>query len=226
MRRPLRQIHPDNAHLEEADVVTEARAERMREVAAARQRGLMVLMEDVYNPFNLAAIARTCDAFGVQSLGFMCQSREAFDPREAGALASRSAAKWIDYTLYEGGTEAVLTQLKAQGCHVVATVAAPDAVPLPVANLRHERLLLLIGNERHGLSAAAEALADTRVVIPMAGMVQSLNVSVAAALALYEIVRQRGMHYLYTPAEAEALVQRWLAREAEAKHSAKRGKDR
>ncbi len=224
MRRPIRQIHPDNAHLEVDDAVTEARAERMRQVAAARQRGLTVLMEDVYNPFNLAAIARTCDAFGVQSLGFMCQSREAFDPREAGALASRSAAKWIDYTLYEGGTEAVLAQFKARGYHVMALVAAPGAVPLSMADLTHERLLLMIGNERHGLSATAEALADTRAVIPMAGMVQSLNVSVAAALALYEVVRQRGARYLYTPDEAEALVQRWLSREAEAKHSAKRGK--
>jgi tRNA (guanosine-2'-O-)-methyltransferase len=222
MRQPHRRIHPDNDHLEEADCVTDARADRMRQVAAARQRGLVVLMEDVYNPFNLAAIARTCDALGVQSLGFMCQSRDAFNPQEVGALASRSAAKWIDYTLYEGGTQAVLTRFKSAGYHIVATTTAPDAVPLAAADLTHAQLLLLVGHERHGLSAAAEALADTRVVIPMVGMVQSLNVSVAAALVLYEIVRQRGVRCRYTPEEAEALVQRWLAREAQTKHRSKR----
>ena len=222
MRQPHRRIHPDNDHLEEADCVTDARAERMRQVAAARQRGLVMLMEDVYNPFNLAAIARTCDALGVQSLGFMCQSRDVFNPQEAGALASRSAAKWIDYTLYEGGTQAVLTRFKSEGYHVVAAVPAPDAVPLTSADLTQERLLLLVGHERRGLSAEAKALADTRVVIPMVGMVQSLNVSVATALVLYEIVRQRGARHRYTPQEAEALVQRWMTREAQTKHRPKR----
>lgn len=193
--------------------MTDTRAERLAAVARQRQRGLMVLMEDVYNPFNLAAIARTCDAFGVQSLGFMCQSRDQFDPREAGALASRSAARWIDYHLYEGGTAAVLGALRAQGWHLVATDAAPDALPLPAAPLAHEKTVVLVGNEQHGLSQAALALADTRVVIPMSGMVQSLNVSVAAALVLYEVVQQRARRgdLMYTPEESEALVRRWRA---------------
>jgi tRNA (guanosine-2'-O-)-methyltransferase len=213
MPRRLRQIHPDNAHLEMTDAMTDARAERLAAVARQRQRGLMVLMEDVYNPFNLAAIARTCDAFGVQSLGFMCQSRERFDPREAGALASRSAARWVDYRLYVGGTVAVLGALRAEGWRLVATDAAPDALPLPAAPLAHEKTVLLVGNEQRGLSHEALALADIRVVIPMTGMVQSLNVSVAAALVLYEIVQQRARRggFVYTPEESEALLRRWRA---------------
>ena len=217
MSSQLKQHHPDNHHLELADEQVDARFERMLQVASQRQRGLQVLMEDVYNPFNLAAIARTCDAFGVQELGFMCQEREAFNPREAGEIASRSAAKWLDYTLYEGGTNEVLSQFKRDGWHLVATSADREAMPLSQTNLHHEKLLLLVGNERKGLSETALSLADTKVVIPMVGMVQSLNVSVATALVLYEIVRQRGDSLHYTNSEAQALAERWQEKDREGK---------
>lgn len=216
MKRQKSVLHPELAWLEGMSGVTDARAERILSVAQQRQRGLMVLMEDVYNPFNLAAITRTCDAFGVQQLGYMCQTSAAFNP-EIGALASRSASQWVDTTLYESGTTATLTMLRNDGWHILATCATADAVPLAQAALTHEKLVVLVGHEQKGISAAAKTLADTQVVIPMAGMVQSLNVSVATALVLYEIIAQRGRHgnFCYTPQEAQTLAQRWLVQDSQ-----------
>lgn len=208
--------HPELAWLEGASGITDARAERILDVARQRQHGLMVLMEDLINPFNLAAIARTCDAFGVQQVGYMRQQSDYFNPHDAGALASRSASQWIDFTLYPHDTEATLNGLRTDGWHLVATCASQDALPLHEATLTHEKMVVLVGHEQKGISKKALALADTRVVIPMVGMVQSLNVSVATALVLYEIraQRARGGSTLYSEEEAQALARRWAQQDS------------
>jgi tRNA (guanosine-2'-O-)-methyltransferase len=219
MPKKLKQIHPDNAHLEQADQLTDTRLERLQAVAKQRQKGLMVLMENVYNPFNLAAIARTCDAFGVQDLAFTQDDVSAgFNPREAGEVASRSAAKWIDYHYYPQGTLQAIQDCQQDGWFVIATNASTIATPLTQTRLTHPKLLLLVGNEQKGLSPEALALADAQVQIPMVGMVQSLNVSVATAIVLYEIVRQREplkMHY--SESEAQTLTQEFLRRATQPK---------
>lgn len=219
MPRPLRLNQAENAFLAAQDAISTPRADRMWQVAAQRQRSVTLLMEDVVNPFNLAAIARTCDAFGVQRLGFMSQQHAAFDPREDGERASRSAAKWLDYTRYEQNTHAVLEAFREEGYHLIATSADANAVPLSQADLTQEKLLILVGNERSGLSEMALQQADTHVLIPMVGMVQSLNVSVATALVLYELSRQRqAAHFFYTQAQAQALMDTWIKREQVTKH--------
>ncbi len=175
-----------------AEQLTARRLRRIVQTASQRQRGLMLVMEDVHNPHNLAAIARSCDAFGVQDVAFTLENHELFDPQRTGTITSASASKWLDYRIFENGTDNALTTLKDEGWHIMATLLAPDAVPIyDIDFCQYDRLALMVGNEHAGLSPKAQTLADSFIKIPMQGMIQSFNVSVAAAIALSEIARQR-----------------------------------
>jgi len=195
---------------------TESRRQRLRQTAEGRQRGLMVLMEDVYNPHNLAAIARSCDAFGVQEISFTLENHDLFDPAQLGMVSSRSASKWLDYRIFEDGTEDCLKTLKSEGWHILATLAEEDTPSLYDVDLaQYEKLVVMVGNEHAGLSPKAAALADSGVYIPMRGLIRSFNVSVATALILAEITRQRAAspaNFSISPEEADALYADFLLR--------------
>lgn len=197
------------------ETVTPRRLAKIERTARHRQRGLMVVMEDVHNPHNLQAIARSCDAFGVQHLSVILETLERFDPTVEGRASSSSAHKWLDYTVYQD-TAAGLEAIRREGWHLLATVADPDAPALDAVDLTHERLAVLVGNEKEGLSARALEAADTHVTIPMFGMIESFNVSVATALLLYEITRQRrasGRDHRISAPEANALLLDFLTRQ-------------
>lgn len=185
------------------------RFEKIERTARSRQAGLMVIMEDVYNPYNLGAIARSCDAFGVQDVTVIFENQDVFDPREEGLGSALSASKWLDYRLMHG-TQRSLKTLKAEGWYILATVADRDTPTLYNTDLSHPQLALLVGNEHAGVSDAALQLADSTVTIPMQGMIESFNVSVATAIMLYEITRQRRKSpHDYTLSESEALDLMW-----------------
>lgn len=179
-------------HFAEKDQLSERRLKRVVNAASHRQRGLMVIMEDVHNPHNLAAIARSCDAFGIQQIAFTMEDENLFDPKQVGKIASASASKWLDYRVFENGTRDALTTLKNEGWHIIATWVNPDAKSIHEIDFtEYDKLALLLGNEHSGISQTAIQLADSYMYIPMMGMIESFNVSVAAALSLFEITRQR-----------------------------------
>ena len=169
---------------------TEARANRLRQVAAQRQRGLTVVIEDVVDPHNLGAIARSCDAFGIQDIHVIFGPGTRFDPKAAGKNSSTATNKWLRYHLHDD-TESALEMLKRDGWQLAATALEPAATPIYEANLAQDKLALLFGNEQTGLSSTAIKLADQLVTVPMLGIAQSMNVSVTAALAMYEVTKQR-----------------------------------
>jgi len=176
----------------EKGFLSEKRLQRVIDAATHRQRDLMVIMEDVHNPHNLAAIARSCDAFGIQQVAFTMEDENLFDPIEVGKISSASASKWLDYRVFENGTRDALMTLKNEGWHIMATWVNPDAKSIHEINFtEYDKLALLLGNEHAGISKTAIELADSYMYIPMMGMTQSFNVSVAAALSLFEITRQR-----------------------------------
>ena len=193
---------------------TPERVQRFREVAEGRQQGVVVL-EDIHDPHNAEAVFRSCDAFGFQRVCLIFDQEEPFDPRRVGKLTSSSANKWLDFDIYDSA-EACLDALHEDGYEVVATVAEGDADSIFEADLTASRIAVMLGNENRGLSAEAVALADRRLTIPMAGMVRSLNLSVTAAIALYEVTRQRRRagfdQYLLPPDEQEALRRRLAER--------------
>lgn len=169
---------------------TEKRLKKLRGVAERRQSGFTVVVEDVFDPHNLGAIARSCDAFGIQEINVIFEARPAFDPKEVGKNSSTATNKWLNYRIHHS-TESALRTLKREGWQLVATVLDPAAEPIHAADLCRARIALLFGNEKTGLSPLALALADKHVTIPMLGIAQSMNVSVSAGLAIYEVTRQR-----------------------------------
>ncbi len=191
---------------------TPERSHRLDDVAARRQQGVVVL-EDIHDPHNAEAVFRSCDAFGFQRVSLIFAEDQQFDPRRVGKLASSSANKWLDFAVYSSA-RACIEELQRDGYEVVATVAAGEAEDISEARLTAPRIALMFGNEHRGLSDEAIASADRRLTIPMAGMVQSLNLSVAAALVLYEVTRQRlaaGIERYRLPPQEQAVLRWWLA---------------
>ncbi len=170
---------------------TPRRFHRVKEVLDRRQPDLTVLVEDVQTPRNLAAVLRSCDAVGVA---------EAHAVWTGGRLkisrpASGGNRKWLPVRRHRSLDEAI-DHLKGRGFWLLGAHPDPAAAPFREVDLTRPTALLL-GNEDFGLTAAARAAADQLVTIPMAGMGTSLNVSVAAALLLFEAERQRRAAGLY-----------------------------
>lgn len=184
-------------------------------VLRRRQPDLTVVAESVHKPHNLSAIIRSCDAVGIGLI-------HANDPTGGVPTFNETSAganKWVDLRLHESTVEAIF-ELRQQGMQILAAHLSEGAVDFREADYTRPTAILL-GNEVKGVSAQAAARADRHVIIPMLGMVTSLNVSVAAAVILFEAQRQRllaGMYDRPRLSERELNDQafRWLyPREAE-----------
>lgn len=169
---------------------TEQRLAKLQRVARQRQAGLTVVIEDVFDPHNLGAVARSCDAFGVQDIHVIFETQPVFDPKEVGKNSSTATNKWLTYHIHHE-TEAALRLLKSDGWQIVAMALDQAAESVYRADFCSDKVALLLGNEKTGLSQKALKLADRLVTIPMRGIAQSLNISVTAAMMLYEVTRQR-----------------------------------
>lgn len=170
---------------------TSERYKKICHVLNHRQPTLTILMDEVNKPHNLSAIIRTCDAVGIveahavppkgsQLVDFEGHTYEA---------TSGSAHKWVKIKRHANTTEAV-KNLQDNGFQVLATHLSQRSVDYREIDYTQPSCLLL-GAEKWGVSNEAADLADANIVIPMFGMVQSLNVSVAAATILFEAQRQR-----------------------------------
>ncbi len=191
--------------------MTPRRKERISWVAKCRQAGFILVLEDIHDPHNAAAMLRTCDAFGVQDVWFVFEQEKPFNPRQVGKTSSSSANRWLSFKKFASAKECV-DELKAEGYTILATALGKDAVDPYKADLAKEKIALVVGNEHRGVSEVFLQGADMLLTIPMRGFVESLNVSVAAALLVAEITRQReasgkDMH-LDTKA-AEKLAKEW-----------------
>ena len=164
---------------------------RIRQMLAMRQPDLTVCLEEVHKPHNLAAMIRTCDAVGIHEV-------HAVWPQNMRARnnAAKGSQYWVKVNRHETIEDAVGT-LRQQGMQILATHLSERAVDF--RDIDYTRpTAILFGAEKHGISPEALALADREIIIPMVGMVQSLNVSVASALILYEAQRQRQLAGRYT----------------------------
>ena len=188
---------------------TEERLQKIIETATARQFSLRIVMENIHDPHNVSAIFRTCDAVGVPKINLL-YTFESF-PRIS-KTSSSSANKWIEVEKYNE-TKKCYDDLRKQGFKVYASMLNKKAVNIYDIDLT-KKTALVFGNEKRGVSSEAEKLADETFYIPMRGMIQSLNVSVAAAVTLYEAQRQRVLKGMYkksdlTKEELEKLIDKW-----------------
>jgi tRNA (guanosine-2'-O-)-methyltransferase len=191
----------------EGFLVPERKA-RIDAVVAQRTRTLTVVMEAFCDPQNVNAVLRTCEAFGVQALHVVDGPMKAYDRNKKISL---NADKWLDVRRWTS-TRECLEALRADGFAIYATHLGPGARALAELSFAG-KVALVFGNEHRGVSDEALALADATFVIPMRGFVQSLNVSVAAAITLARAVErrevERGRHGDLDDAEAAALRERF-----------------
>ena len=165
--------------------MTLERGHRIREVLSKRQPDLTVLLERVHKPHNLSAILRSCDAVGVLEAHAVSADGRVPTFNETSA----SAEKWVPLTTH-ADTPAAFEHLRARGFQIIATHLSERAQDYREIDYTRPTCVLL-GAERSGVSDEAAESADANIIIPMRGMVQSLNVSVAAAVILFEAARQR-----------------------------------
>ncbi len=190
-------------------VMTQRRYRRVQEVLRFRQPDLTLLAEDVHKPHNLSAMLRTADAVGVDRV----HATHPTGGLPTFSATSASAERWVELVVHPS-LDAALAAVRAQGMKVYAAHFAADAVDFREVDYTVPTCVLF-GNERDGVSPAAAAAADARIVIPMLGMVPSLNVSVASALVMFEAQRQRRAAGAYgaprlTAAERDARAVAWL----------------
>ncbi len=180
---------------------TSRRKQRIRDVLSRRQPSLAVVLEDVHDPHNASAVLRSCDGVGVLDVHLVYVHEE--PPRKSFARkTSGSAAKWIRLH-YHDTIEACYSHLRAEGMTIYATALGRESRDLYSLDLTRPSALVF-GNEMRGVSEAGIAGADVAVYIPMQGMVESLNISVACAVTLYEAMRQRRVAGAYDAPAIEA----------------------
>lgn len=165
---------------------TERRIARMKQVLLNRQRDLTVVCENIHDPHNVSAIFRTCDAVGVAEVQLL-YTNQSFP--QLGKKSSASAKKWVDTVKHRQAQE-LRQYLKAQGFTIYATHVDSGARSIFDIDWTQPSAIIM-GNEHSGVSPEALDIADVTIKIPMFGMVESLNVSVATAVILYEAARQR-----------------------------------
>ena len=191
-------------------MLTKNRLNKIKNVVKSRQQGVVVL-EDIYDPHNAAAVLRTADAFGYQKVYFIFQNQKKFNPRKIGKVTSASANKWLDFEIFDS-TEKCFKKLKKQGYIITSTILDKKAKIIFKARFTSPKIALVFGNEHSGLSDEAIKLSDNHIYIPMQGFVQSLNLSVTAAICMYEMFRQRQKSpkkFLLSVMEQKKLIKAW-----------------
>lgn len=158
----------------------------MLTVLRNRQPDLTILMENIHDPHNVSAMLRSADAVGVLEVQLV-YTDEPFP--KLGKKSSASASKWVSHRKFKSIGECY-ARLHEEGFVICATRLGTQSKSIYDIDFKR-KIALVFGNEHRGVSDEAARLADENLQIPMAGMIQSLNVSVACAVTLYEAFRQR-----------------------------------
>ncbi|MDB4938597.1 MAG: tRNA ((18)-2-O)-methyltransferase [Labilithrix sp.] len=158
-------------------LVLARRAQRLRDVIGQRLQSVQVVFDAPHDPHNGAAVLRSCEAFGVQYVHVI----ERLEKFLAAPSVAKGAEKWVDLHHWSNVDE-VIAKAREGGLELVAASADGELAPHDLASI--PRLALVLGNERDGIADTLAAACTRRVRVPMRGFVESLNVSVSAAILL------------------------------------------
>lgn len=158
-------------------LVLDRRAQRLKDVIGQRLESVQVVFDAPHDPHNGAAVLRSCEAFGVQYVHVI----ERLEKFLAAPSVAKGAEKWVDLHHWSNVDE-VIGEMKEQRLELVAAAADGELAPQDLASI--PRLALVLGNERDGIADKLAAACTHRVRVPMRGFVESLNVSVSAAILL------------------------------------------
>ena len=190
--------------------MTPERKAKLESVLSKRQNDITVVLENVFDPHNISAVMRTCDAIGVQEIYVL--NTKIPRHKKWGARSSSSAAKWLTVYQFENAEEC-FTELRKKYSKILTTHLSSDAVNLYDINFTGS-IALVFGNEHSGVSEEIRQLADGNFIIPQSGIIRSLNISVACAVTLYEAYRQKNLagHYDQPKLNGEVLnelMEKW-----------------
>jgi len=187
--------------------MTPEREERLKKVLDKRQNSLTVVLENVFDPHNISAVMRTCDAVGIQDIYVL--NTKISKHKKWGARSSSSASKWLTIHQYSDA-HLCFAELRRIFSLVLTTHLSSTAISLYDINFSGP-VALVFGNEHDGVSEEIRALADGNFIIPQVGMIRSLNISVACAVSLYEAFRQKNAagHYDHPSLTNEAYQALW-----------------
>jgi tRNA (guanosine-2'-O-)-methyltransferase len=176
----------------------------MRQVLGRRMRAVTLVMDDTHKAHNRAAVVRSCEAFGVQRAHFLIPPRSQ-EKLALSKLVSKGSHRWMDIVEHQSA-ESVLSELRASAHTILVTHPQGELKPSDLPSL--SKVALVMGNEKLGVRSELSKAAASTIAIPMTGFVESLNVSVTAAILLQAATAGRGGDL--GPEESENIYARWL----------------
>ncbi len=200
---------------------SEKRQEKIDKTLLYKQPSLLLFLENIHDSHNLSAIVRSCDGVGVMELYYTHKNNEHFRTHKT---ITQGAHRWVNrFKVNEEDKCQFLKQKQAEGFQVVATHLGANSISFREVDYTIPTIIIM-GNEKEGVSSELISQADRTITIPMQGMVQSLNVSVATALVLYEAQRQLENKGMYdTPQlsekERKKIKSEWIYRDTVARRS-------
>ena len=191
--------------------MTPERKQKLTSVLSRRQPDLTLILENVFDPHNISAVMRTCDAIGVQEIYIL--NTKIPRHKKWGSRSSSSAAKWLVAHQFDDA-QACFAEVRKHYSRILTTHLDSDAVSLHQIDFTAS-IALVFGNEHSGVSDEIRAMADGNFIIPQVGIIQSLNISVACAVTLYEAYRQKELagHYRRNDIHSDrkkALLEEWF----------------
>lgn len=184
------------------DFLSDDRSEKIYACVSRRQPSLSIVLENVHDPHNVSAVLRSCDAVGVMDVHLVYHSGQSFP--ELGEKSSASARKWV-LTHKHSSIDECYVCLRKEGKKILTTGMSNEARSLYAIDFT-EPIAIVFGNEHAGVSEEAILKADGNMLIPQVGMIQSLNISVACAVTLYEAFRQRSINGMYDSIQMDDIM--------------------
>ncbi len=197
-----------------AELITPERKQRLVDVAQQRTLHINIVLEDVYQAHNISAVLRSADCFGIQDVTII-EDKHYFAVTKD---IAKGASQWLDINRYNErdgqDTTRCITDLKSQGYKIVATTPHTDDMLIHELPL-DQKVALIFGTEQDGISSTVLEQADAFVKIPLYGFTESFNISVAAAICMYELTKRlRESSYTWQLSDEECidLQLEWLCK--------------
>ncbi|MCB0429707.1 MAG: RNA methyltransferase [Flavobacteriales bacterium] len=169
--------------------ITEERNRRFDDVLQQRTRYVTIALEDIFQPQNASAVLRTCDCFGIMDVHII-ENRNTYRINPDVALGSY---QWVDmhrYNSEENNTRACIEHLKKNNYRIIATTPHAKENSLVDFDVNAGPFALFFGTEKRGLSEEVLSHADDMIRIPMYGFTESFNISVSAALCMFQVTQR------------------------------------
>lgn len=192
--------------------ITPRRWQNMKKIISNRTRHITVVLEDIFQPHNASAVLRTCECLGIQDVHII-ENKNRYNVNPDVVLGSD---KWLTLKKYNtneyNSTEAI-NQLRKEGYRIIATSLSSKAKPLNEFEPDENRIALFFGTELTGLTESVLEQADEHLKIPIHGFTDSYNISVSAAIILYDLVNRlhaSEIHWQLTRNEKNEILLQWL----------------